>query len=62
MQRIDEDHTARHMKTFGAAALAEAADQVVLGQASETLADQPVRQAQTGCEFHTAIMPRNRDG
>ena len=62
VQRIDEDHPARHGEAFGAAALAETADQVIFGQACETLVDQPVHQAQTGREFHTAIMPRNRDG
>src|SRR5256885_616895 len=57
VQRIDEDHPARHGQAFGAAALAEAADQVIFGQTCEALADQPVHQAQTGREFHTAIMP-----
>ena len=45
MQRVDEDHPARHRDAFGAAALAEAADQIVFGQACEALADQPVHQA-----------------
>ena len=45
-----------------AAALAEAADQVVFGQTRQALADQPVHQAQAGREFHALIMPRNRDG
>ena len=62
VQRVDEDHRARHVQAFGAAAFAEAADQIVFGQACETLADQPVHQAQTGREFHAPIMPRNRDG
>ena len=61
VQRVDEDHSARYVKPLGAAALAETADQVVFGQACEALADQPVHQAQTGREFHTPIMPRNRD-
>ncbi len=60
MQRVDEDQAARHVEALGAAALAEAADQIVFGQTSEALADQPVHQAQAGREFHTAIMPRNR--
>ena len=62
MQRVDEDDAARHLEALGAAALAEAADQIVFGQACEALADQPVHQAQTGRKFHAAIMPRNRDG
>ena len=49
VQRVDEDHPARYVKAFGAAAFAETADQVVLGQAREALADQPVHQAQTRC-------------
>jgi hypothetical protein len=49
------------VKAFGAAALAETADQVVLGQAGEALVDQPVHQSQAGREFHPPIMPRNRD-
>jgi hypothetical protein len=45
MQRIDEDHPARHRDALGAAAFAKTADQVIFGQACETLADQPVHQA-----------------
>src|SRR4029079_144244 len=62
MQRVDEDERARQLDAFGAAALAETADQVVSRQASQALADQPVHQAQAGREFHRRIMPRNRDG
>jgi hypothetical protein len=61
VQRVDEDHGARYVQAFGTAAFAEAADQIVLGQTSQSLADQPVHQAQAWREFHTPIMPRNRD-
>src|SRR6266478_801157 len=42
VQRIDEDEAARQVETAGPAALAEAADQIVLGRAGQALADQPV--------------------
>ena len=45
VQRVDEDHPARHRDALGAAAFAKTADQVIFGQACETLADQPVHQA-----------------
>ena len=61
VQRIDEDEPARQVEALGAAALAKAAQQIVFGQAGETLADQPVHQTQARREFH-AIMPRNRVG
>ena len=64
VQRIDQNEPARQLQPFGTATLAEAADQIVLWQTSETLADQPVHQAQTGREFHAvlcrAIMPDER--
>src|SRR5260370_32534917 len=56
-QGVDEDESARHRQACGAAALAEAADQVVFGQAGQALADQPVHQAQAGGEFHTLLCP-----
>ena len=55
MQRVDEDEPARQVEPVRAAALAEAADEVVFGQAREALADQPVHQAQAGREFHTLL-------
>ena len=62
VQRVDEDEGARQLQAMGAAALAEAAKQIVFGQTCQALVDQPVHQAQAGREFHAAIMPRNRDG
>ena len=38
VQRIDEDEAARQVEPAGPAALAEAAQQIVLGQAGQTLA------------------------
>src|ERR1700730_7436895 len=55
MQGIDEDEGARQVQPLVAAALAEAAAHFVLGQAGETLADQPVHQTKTGREFHTPL-------
>src|SRR5882724_5224611 len=55
MQGVDEDEAPRQIETFRPATLAEAADQIVLWQARETLADQPVHQAQAGREFHTIL-------
>src|ERR1700704_2398798 len=55
MQRVDEDQAARQMQAAVAAALAEAADQVALGKAGETLTDQPVHQVQAGSKFHTPL-------
>ncbi len=52
VQRVDEDETARQVQPAGPAALAEAAQQIVFRQAGQALADQPVHQAQAGCEFH----------
>ena len=60
MQRIDEDEAARQIEALGPAALAEAAQQVVLGQAGEALADQPVHQTAVGVRGPCPIMPRNR--
>ena len=44
MQRIDEDQPARQLEAFGAAALAEAANEIVFRHAGQALADQPVHQ------------------
>ena len=52
VQRVDDDEAARNRHPLGAAALAEAAEQIVFGQTFQTLADQPVHQAQAGREFH----------
>ena len=52
VQRIDEEEATRQIEPLGAAALAEAAQQVVFGQAGQTLADQPVHQLQAGSKFH----------
>ncbi len=61
VQRVDDDHAAGNRDSLGAAALAKAAEQIVFGQTFQTLADQPVHQAQAGREFHGAIMPREGD-
>ena len=52
VQRIDEDQPARQIEAFGAAALAEAAHQIVLGKAGQALADQPVHQLEAGRQVH----------
>ena len=59
MQRVDDDEAVGQIDAFGAAALAEAPEQVVFRQASEALADQPVHQAHAGNDVHGPIMPRN---
>ena len=55
MQRIDEDEAARQIETFRTATLAEATQQIVLGEAGQALANQPVHQVQTGCEVHKVL-------
>src|SRR5207247_10691420 len=64
MQRIDENEAARQIETACPAALAKAADQIVLGQAGQALANQPVDQVQSGRQLHTplcrVIMPDER--
>src|ERR1700716_1521039 len=55
VQRIDEDQPARQIEPACPAALAEAAQQVILGQTGQALADQPVHQAQAGREFHAVL-------
>ncbi len=66
MQRIDEDEAARQIETACPAALAKAANQIVLGQAGQALANQPVDQVQSGHELHKplcrVIMPDERLG
>ena len=59
MQRVDEDDAARQIEPAGAAALAEAAQQVVFRQSGQTLADQPVHQMRSGRRIHHHTMPRN---
>jgi hypothetical protein len=59
MQGIDENAGARQIEAARAAALAEAADQIVLRQPGQALADQPIHQLQTRREIHRCIMPRN---
>ena len=64
MQRIDEEEAARQIDTPCPAALAKAANQIVLGQAGQTLANQPVDQVQSGHKLHKplcrVIMPDER--
>src|SRR5450432_4183608 len=55
MQGIDENTGAGNIQTACSTALAEATDKIVLGQAGETLFDQPIHQAQAGREFHTVL-------
>src|SRR5260370_12206751 len=55
VQRIGEDDAARQVETSRPAALAEAANQIVLGQAGQALADQPVHQVQSRRQLHKIL-------
>src|ERR1700744_6285398 len=52
MQRVDKDKAARQIQARGTALLAEATDQVILGQPGEALACQPVHQPKAGGKLH----------
>jgi hypothetical protein len=52
VQRVDHDEPIRKRDSLGAAAFAKTSDQIVFRQTGQTLADQPVHQAQAGREFH----------
>ena len=55
MQRIDHDKPTREFQPFGAAALAEAAEQFVFGQARQPLAGQPVHQREARGQLHAPL-------
>ncbi len=55
MQRVDDDQPAREFQPFGAAALAEAAEQFVFGQAGQPLAGQPVHQRKARGQLHAPL-------
>ncbi len=61
MQRVDEAKSARQLDAGCAAAFAEAAQDVVLRQAGQALADQPVDEFETGRIVHDGIMPERRE-
>jgi hypothetical protein len=55
VQRIDEDQPARQLEALRAAALAEAANEIILRHAGQALAHQPVHQAQSRCQVHEIL-------
>ena len=55
VQRIDEDDAARQLEALRAAALAEAANQIVLRQSGQPLAHHPVHQLQPRRQVHATL-------